>query len=227
MSRTFLFASTLAASTCAAILTSVGAARAEFATPPDAVALAAPEQPPRLAVADPNDRLWMSARFEGGASFLTSGAPGGFGRMAVEMLSTGTSLRSTGPVYGFMYGFEGWGTSRVGGGGLPMMLEGGVKTTHFVGTAGAGFNVFTVDKMAKDYGVGLFSPRAGLRLGLHFDPIEVVALADVQRRWQWTLPDMTVFQAGLAVGFMTDAAAKGSGRGSRSAKAGRGALVAW
>ncbi len=226
MTRTF-FASTLMASTCAAVLLHAGAARADFATPPDGVAVGAPEPPPRLKVADPSERIWMGARFEGGASFLTSGAPGGFGRVAVEMISTGTSLRSTGLVYGFTYAFEGWGTSKVGGGGLPMMIEGGVKTKHFVGTAGAGFNIFTIDKMGQDYGVGAFSPRAGLRLGLHFEPIEVVALADVQRRWQFTLPDQTVFQAGLAIGVMTDAAAKGSGRGSRSAKAGRGVLMAW
>jgi hypothetical protein len=38
---------------------------------------------------------------------------------------------------------------------------------------------------------------------------------------------MTVFQAGLAVGIMTDGRGKRSGRGSRSANAGREAVVAW
>ncbi|MFT3767194.1 MAG: hypothetical protein QM820_16985 [Minicystis sp.] len=205
----FLFASTVAA-----VLSTSVAARAEFATPPGDVAVILPQPAPvavpapradvaRVAKA-PEDHLWISARFEGGASFLPSGAPGGYGRVAVEMLSTGDSVRDTGPVLGFWYGVEGWGAPKVGGGGVPLLFEAGVKTTHFVGTLGAGFNILNIDKIGEKYGVGVFSPRASVRLGLHFEPVYLVATADVQRRWQWGLDDMTVMQTGLAVGFMLD-----------------------
>lgn len=197
------------ASIVTAVLAGSVTARAEFATPPPGeVAVMLPRDRAPVRVAERRDEfLWASARFEGGAAFLPSGAPGGFGRIAVEMLTTGNQ-RQTGPVFGFWYGFEGWGAPKVGGGGLPMLLEGGVKTNHFVATLGAGFNVFTVDKLEKRYGVGVFSPRASLRVGLHFDPLYVVATADVQRRWQWGLDDMSVFHAGLAIGILVDGNAK-------------------
>lgn len=217
--RRFVFASIVVASFASSLT-----ARAELATPPPGeVAVMLPRTPAKVAADKPDERLWMSARFEAGASFLPAGAPGGYGRIAVEMLSTG-SLRETGPVFGFWYGFEGWGAPKVGGGSVPLALEGGVKTTHFVATLGAGFNLFTIDKLEKRYGGGIFSPRASARIGLHFEPVYVVATADVQRRWQWGLDDMTVFQAGLAVGFMMDGNAKASQ--ARSAQGSRVA-VSW
>jgi len=56
--------------------------------------------------------------------------------------------------------------------------------------------------------LGVFSPRASARVGLHFDPVFIVATADAQRRWRWGLDDISVFQAGLAIGVMIDGNAK-------------------
>jgi hypothetical protein len=214
--RCFLFASIVTAS-----LACSASARAEFASPPPgevAVMLPRASAPAQVAADKRDERLWIGTRLEVGASFLASGTPGGYGRATIEMLSTG-SLRETGPVLGFWYGFEGWGAPKVGGGSVPLALEGGVKLTHFVATLGAGFNLFTIDKLEKRYGGGIFSPRASARIGLHFEPVYVVATADVQRRWQWGLDDMTVFQAGLAIGVMVDGNAKAPARSARAPSA--------
>lgn len=186
-------------------------ARADFATPPDGAVVMLPRgrDVPKAVAAEPDEHLWIAAKFEGGASLRPREANGGFGRFSVELLSTGTR-RETGFAYGFWYGVEGWGAPKIGGAGIPVVLQAGVKTTHFVGLLGAGFNLFTLDKTSDGsgdgkYGGGIFSPRASARLGLHFDPVYVELMGDVQRRWAWGLPDSTMFQAGIAFGVMVGA----------------------
>ena len=49
-------------------------------------------------------------------------------------------------------------------------------------------------------GGGILSPRADVRLGLDFGHGFVLATAEIQRRWMWGRDDITLVQAGLAVG---------------------------
>lgn len=204
-----------------AVLTLAPAARADFATPPgEAVVMLPRDRVVRPAVAAaPEEHLWIAAKFEGGPSFRPHDPMGGYGRFTVDLVSTGE--RETGFAYGFWYGFEGWGAPKIGGVTVPLVAQIGVKTTHFVALVGGGLNVLTLDKLSDGkgggtYGGGIFTPRASARIGLHFEPLYVVATADVHQRWQWGLPDATVFQAGLAIGVMAGTF-KGPAREARTA----------
>ncbi|APR85312.1 Hypothetical protein A7982_10661 [Minicystis rosea] len=201
MRRALVFASTLVT-----LVAVSSAARAEFATPPG---VGDPSKPPLQVAADPPRlALWVTPHFEGGVALLPSLVPGltkpmgGFGRFSVELLAPLDTKKGTGPVFGVWYGFEGWGAPKIGGGSVPVLLDFGIKTDHFLGTLGVGVNAFTIDKLGEKYGGGLLSPRASARLGVIFDPVILMANADIQRRWQWGLDDLTVFQAGISIGFI-------------------------
>jgi hypothetical protein len=213
MLKPILFASSLAA-----VLTSTLAARADFATPPGAVAVveppahalavATPPPPSRdlgvaASKADKPDAL-MAIRFEGGPAWATMRPMGGYGRLTIEALAV---MRPHGasPVFGIWEGIEGWG-AKFGSAGVsvPVVGEAGFRAGPLVATLGAGINVITFEQLGKAKGIGGFSPRAGARIGLTLGSVYVVATGDVQRRWQVNIPTMTMYQAGLAVGVVLD-----------------------
>ncbi len=87
-----------------------------------------------------------------------------------------------------------------GGFAIPIVFFAGFRAPPVVATLGAGLNALTIDRLDDDTGVGVLSPRADLRLGLDFGGVFVLATSDVQRRWMWGRDDITLLQAGLALG---------------------------
>jgi hypothetical protein len=101
---------------------------------------------------------------------------------------------------------EGWFAPKRGGFALPYWLHGGLKTRFFVAMVGLGFNLFTLDSMGGKVGGGIFSPRANARIGIHKGAFYVDVMGGVQRRWEWKIDDITMFQAGVTVGWVDDLA---------------------
>jgi hypothetical protein len=196
MRPSILFASTLAA------LLGSSVAQAQFATPPPAA------RRPLLVASDEKPAL-LAITAEGGFVHSPQLPTGGYGRLGVQGLF-GPGVKSPGLIGGIWEGFEGWGTRGMGGGSLAVLGLGGFKASSFLAMAGGGFNVLALDKATNDrrWAVGLFTPRATIRLGFHVDDVFFGFTGDVQRRYAWGRGGATLFQGGLAIGTMFDPVAR-------------------
>jgi hypothetical protein len=162
----------------------------------------APRAPAMVAIAPPFKGYFV-IKLEGGVVHIPGAPLGGYGRFSSEGF---WSLNKQGfsPIWGLWIAHEGWGIPRAGGYALPVVGFGGFRTPAFLATLGAGFNLFTLDGDRGTLGGGLFSPRAMGRIGLHIGRAYIAATAEVQRRWRWGLDDITLFQAGLALGIASE-----------------------
>jgi hypothetical protein len=195
----------LAALLVPASLIVAGTARAATAPPslpPDAgpLQVAAPAQTP----APPPPYLHCGGAHAGaGVTLVPHQLPGGYLRLQGDIFAA-CSTAPVAPLLRISEVFEGWFRPNGGGFSLPVVFTGGAKVHAFVAAAGAGFNLFTVDRVAGVVGGGIFSPRAEARLGFHKGGFFVDAVGTVQRRWQWKVDTVTMFQAGLTAGVVTD-----------------------
>ena len=144
------------------------------------------------------------AQASAGVVLVPGEPPGGYVRTGGEFANCAT--REIAPILRISEGVEGWFSPKGGGFAFPVGFMGGVKARAFVALAGFGFNIFTVDRVGGTVGGGIFSPRATARVGFHKGTFYVDVVGDVQRRWQWKLDDVTMFQAGVTVGVVTDLA---------------------
>jgi hypothetical protein len=128
--------------------------------------------------------------------------PGGYVRLGGEISACATA--PVAPILRFGFAYEGWFSPNGGGFSVPAGFLGGIKAHAFVAMAGIGVNVFTVNRVSGTVGGGVFSPRATARVGFHKSAFFVDVAGDVQRRWQWKLDDVTMFQARVTAGVVTD-----------------------
>lgn len=201
-----VFASTFA------VLLGSAAAQAQLAVapePPGRFATPPPGAGRTLAVASDEKPALLGITAEGGLVYSPQLPAGGYGRLGVQGLF-GSGVRGAGPIAGVWEGFEGWSTGAMAGGSLAVLGLAGFKVSSFLATVGGGFNVLALDKPAHDrrWGVGLFTPRATVRVGLHVDGVFIAFTGDVQRRYAWGREGATLFQGGLAIGAMFDPAAR-------------------
>jgi len=126
---------------------------------------------------------------------------GWYGQLYVEgMLSEDPSR--AGFVWGFWEGLEAWGSDKAGGGlALPVVFNLGYRNAPLVANLGPGFNLFSIDGISDDGGFGIFSPRAEARIGIQTNDVQLLATGGVQYRWLWGRDDITMFQAGLVLGY--------------------------
>lgn len=175
-------------------------------SPPSAplvVATAPPPPPPRVLVAtepEPEHTYVVLIRANSGVVVVPGRPAGGYGGFGFDYLFNAERHR-TKPIWGMGAGWEFFGLRRNGsGGGFNIELHGGLKSTHVIATVTAGVNVFTFDSFDHRGGAGIFSPRAGARIGFLLDGYYLGAGAQVQRRWQWEGEDVTMITAGLVFG---------------------------
>jgi hypothetical protein len=92
-------------------------------------------------------------------------------------------------------GPDGWGV------GLPFAVAVGVRAPGVRAGGLFGLEMFSVESMADDTGVGLYQPLAGARLAL--DPAGWYAgvAVRVTRRWQFGADDHTQWQGVAMLGF--------------------------
>jgi hypothetical protein len=170
-----------------------------------------PPPPPALVVAAPSARTtpttFFALKAEGGMAYAPGHRPGGYGRFGAEVLVAPNHDRP-GPVWGLWDAFEGWSNGANGGGSFPIVFFAGVRSPHVFATGGAGFNLITVDVVRDTKAAGIFSPRAQARLGVQVGYLMIAANVEVQRRWRWVLNDLTLFQAGITLGFMAESKEK-------------------
>jgi hypothetical protein len=123
--------------------------------------------------------------------------PEGVGML--EPLVLGPGYR---PFLGVTEQLEIWKTEGAGGVGVPGVMFFGYRLLPLSFGVGIGVNAFTVDWQGEETAFGIYSPRAAARLGLEVGPMYVLAEAEVQRRWRWTLDDITAGQIGLTLGYL-------------------------
>lgn len=175
--------------------------------PPAKVATPAPPPPANPAQVATNPRpAWTSflvVGVDGGVALVPGSTLGGFARLGVTVLQVRDPERAS-LAWGLQEGFEGWSVSKASGFALPIAFFVGVKSPRVVASVGGGFNLFTVDRRDDTTGGGIFSPRANARFGVHAGSLYLVAGADLQRRWDWKIDDLTLFTAGLTLGWVAD-----------------------
>jgi hypothetical protein len=198
----------LAALLVPASLIVAGTARAAVpSAPPDEgrlqVAAPAPPAAPPAPAQPPPYRHCGGAHAGAGVTLVPHQLPGGYLRLQQDLVAA-CATAPVAPLLRLSEVFEGWFRPNEGGFSLPVVFTVGAKIHAFVAAAGAGFNLFTVDRVAGVAGGGIFSPRVEARLGFHKGVFSVDALGTVQRRWQWKLDTVTMFQAGLTAGVVTD-----------------------
>lgn len=143
--------------------------------------------------------LRFSVKADGGVALVPGHTVGGYARLGADFALTEDPERAR-LVWGFWEAYEGWLGNDAGGFAIPIVFFAGFRAPPVVATLGAGLNALTIDRLDDDTGVGVLSPRADLRLGLDFGGVFVLATSDVQRRWMWGRDDITLLQAGLALG---------------------------
>jgi hypothetical protein len=139
-------------------------------------------------------------KVDGGVAIVPHEVVGVYGRFGGEGWFT-KDPESSGPIWGFWDGLEGWGAKNAGGVAIPVIFFGGYRAKPMLATLGLGFNVFTVDNLDDDVGFGIFSPRAHARIGFLAGPVMIAANAEAQYRWLWGRDEIPMIQAGLTIGY--------------------------
>jgi hypothetical protein len=167
------------------------AAGAQIATGPTA--------PPAQQVA--KDDYWVRFQFkiDGGVAIIPSETVGGFARLGGDAMLSKDPERAR-FVWGVWDAYEGWIASEAGGFAIPIEFFVGYRQAPFVATLGGGFNLLTIDDLDHDTGVGIFSPRGGLRAGLDLGGVTILATSDIGYRWMWGRDDISMLQLGLMIG---------------------------
>ncbi len=136
----------------------------------------------------------------GGAVRLPGGRIGGFSRLG------GGTLRTRGPqplatTLGMGVELESWFHTDGGGTALALLGAGGLRFAPGFATVGVGANLFTIDNLDGDKGVGVLSPRGGASFGVELATFRLTANADVQWRWRFGASPLPLFQLGATAGF--------------------------
>lgn len=148
--------------------------------------------------------LWsrISVKVDGGVAIVPGQSLGGYARLGADLALSADPARARW-VWGIWDAYEGWFGDDAGGFAIPFVFFAGYRAPPFVATLGGGLNLLTIDHLAEDTGAGMLSPRGEVRLGLDFGRAFVLATSEVQRRWMWGRDDITLVQAGIAVGYGT------------------------
>lgn len=129
-------------------------------------------------------------------------ADGYYGRLGYR--STVEDLPSSKFSIGGWVGGEGWWTKGDGWGlGVPVELAIGPATDHMRIMATGGVSLVSVDRERDQTGVGIFSPRGGLVMGVEFEPVRLLLDARAIYRWHFNAPATPQVQLGLSLEFFT------------------------
>jgi hypothetical protein len=130
-----------------------------------------------------------------------SGAPTGWlVRLDYEAFPVLAPHDVTGPIFGFLVGWEVWRAQPDWGLSLPVGIVLGVRAQPVRATFGFGVDALIVDVVDDDTGVGFYAPFACARVGLDVLGFQLGADARVARRWQIGAPDHTQWQIGAFIG---------------------------
>jgi hypothetical protein len=143
------------------------------------------------------------------------GIRGGGGFAFTRGVDTGYYVRMEMPFYfdhkkgeGGMFllvGAEGWmagnesGNIDAAGGGLAYSSNGAFEFGSFFLSLGVGFDIFIVDRVYEETGVGFLVPGAGTSFGLNLDGFKVLAEARGKYRWQFKAEDRSQALVGLSI----------------------------
>lgn len=104
-----------------------------------------------------------------------------------------------------LVGAEGWmagdesGNIDAGGGGLNYSSNGAFEFGSFFLSFGVGIDIFIVDRVYEETGVGFLVPGAGTAFGLNLDGFKVLAEARGKYRWQFKAEDRSQALVGLSL----------------------------
>lgn len=143
----------------------------------------------------------LGGRIGGGLVFPQGLPMGGAGRLGVDVIISPFGPGS-GPFYAVTEQLELWRAPGATGFAVAGDVFFGYRALPLVAGLGFGLNAFTLDWQGEELGFGIYSPRAGARIGLQLGRFYALAEAGVQHRWRWTLDDPTIAQAGLALGYI-------------------------
>ncbi|MDQ3336201.1 MAG: hypothetical protein M4D80_13615 [Myxococcota bacterium] len=108
----------------------------------------------------------------------------------------------SGGFFGFMPGFEVWGSGDDNWGfSLPFGIVAGAKLFPMRATLGFGFDAVLVDQVDDDTGFGLWAPFALAKLGVDVHGVQVGADARIGYRWQIGADDHARWQLGIYAGY--------------------------
>lgn len=105
-----------------------------------------------------------------------------------------------GPLFGYAPALQVWTAGDDWGVGLPVAMQLGVRGYHARAAVELGVEVFSVEQVDDDTGVGLYQPMAGLTVLMEVGGWHGGVDARVTRRWQLGAPDQTQWQAAFTIG---------------------------
>lgn len=145
---------------------------------------------------DPDEEEALGLRLSGGRAFTRGVADGWYGRLDFAVYTGYKPGRGGGAV---TIGVEGWGAEDAGGGSLPLTSGVVVEQGVFFLSLGFGFDVFLVDKVDGDIGLGPMAPMVGLEVGANFDGFRILADCRGRYRWQFQADDRKQALLGLSL----------------------------